>query len=70
MKRKFDTIFQNINVKCNNWPHQLWEKLEIFFSLSAVWLLFGQNSTEIIVDKVFSTDFDQIVTKQPIDKQN
>ena len=49
------------------------EKCKIFFSvayLSAVWLLFGQNPTEIIVGKFILLDFAQIVTKQLIDKQN
>ena len=49
------------------------EMRNIFFSfayLSAVWLLFGQNPIEIIVDKFFLLDFAQIVTKQLIDKQN
>ena len=67
------------------WPHQLckkfiketifniWRNEKYFFSfayLSAVWLLFGQNPIEIIVDKFFLLDFAQIVTKQLIDKQN
>ena len=44
-----------------------------FFSfayLSAVWLLFGQNPIEIILDNIFLLDFAQTVTKQLIDKQN
>ena len=48
-------------------------EMKIFFSfayLSAVWLPFGQNPIEIIVDKFFLLDFAQIVTKQMIDKQN
>ena len=47
------------------------EKWEIFLSfafLSAVWLLFGQNPIEIIVDKIFVQDFAEIVTKQLINK--
>ena len=52
---------------------QYLKKQEIFFSfsyLSAVWLLFGQNPIEIIVDKIFVLDFAKIVTKQLIYKQN
>ena len=39
----------------------------MFFSfayLSAVWLLFGQDPIEIIVNKIFVLDFALIVTKQ------
>ena len=45
----------------------------MFFSfayLSAVWLQFGQNPIEIIVDEIFVIDFAKIVTKQQINKQN
>ena len=38
--------------------------------VSAVWLLFGQNPIEIMVDKIFVLDFAQIVTKQLVYKQN
>ena len=37
-----------------------------FAYLSAVWLLFGENPIEIIIDKLFLLDFAQIVTKQQI----
>ena len=49
------------------------EKLEKNFSfayLSGVWLLFGQNPIEIIVDKIFVLDLAKIVSKQLINKQN
>ena len=57
--------------KRNNIQHL--KKLEIIFSfayLSAVWLLFGKNPIEIIVDKFFLLDFAEIVTKELIYKQN
>jgi hypothetical protein len=41
----------------------------MFFSfayLSAVWLLFGQNPIEIIIDNIFVLDFAKILTKQLI----
>ena len=68
-------------VESNMWPHQLCKKFakesifneKYFFSFayqSSVWLLFGQNPIEIIVDNIFLLDFAQIVTKQLIDKQN
>ena len=71
-------IFQ-IYLSEHDWLHQLckkftketifniWRNDNFFFSfayLSAVWLLFGQNRIEIIVDEIFVLDFAQIVTKQ------
>ena len=51
----------------------IWRNDKYFFSfayVSAVWLLFGQNPIEIIVDKIFILYFAKIVTKQLINKQN
>ena len=54
------------NIQCLN-------KGEIIYSfayLSAVWLLFWGNPIELIVNKYFLLNFDQIFTKQLIDKQS
>ena len=61
---------QEIRKRNNIWYLKKWEIIFCFAYLSAVWLLFGENAIEIIVDKFFLLDFAQIVTKQLIDKQN
>ena len=40
-----------------------------FAYLSAVWLQFGQNSIDTIIEINFALDFAVIVTKQLINKQ-
>ena len=44
--------------KINNiWYLEKWEMFFSFAYLLAVWLLFGQNTIEIIVDRIFVLDF-------------
>ena len=61
-----------INSQRNNIKYL--EKREIFLRfafLSADWLQFGQNSTNINIENNFALDFAfKIVTKQLINKQN
>ena len=45
-------------------------KIQIYKTLSAVWLQFGQNSIDILIENNFALDFALIVTKQLTNKQN
>ena len=62
------TAKQEIRKRNNIWYLGKWEIYFSFAYLSAVWLLFGQNPIEIILDKIFKPNFAKIVTKQLINK--